>query len=160
MLWLLCSDFDFPNRYTVNQSDAFYGLYTVPAKLCCLLEKYRFSEEFVFLHPSKIPDGKTEKILIWFELRLAPSLSRMGFDRVYPVYYEISFSKPIRERLGASLVRTTMQSLQAFSKITDAKNKDDLYWTSREIVLELRSRLTLPHLFSMILLAELVRQLT
>ena len=23
--------------------------------------------------------------------RLAPSLSRMGFDRVYPVYYEISF---------------------------------------------------------------------
>ena len=24
-------------------------------------------------------------------LRLAPSLSRMGFDRVYPVYYEISF---------------------------------------------------------------------
>ena len=25
------------------------------------------------------------------EGRLAPSLSRMGFDRVYPVYYEISF---------------------------------------------------------------------
>jgi hypothetical protein len=24
-------------------------------------------------------------------IRLAPSLSRMGFDRVYPVYYEISF---------------------------------------------------------------------
>jgi hypothetical protein len=23
--------------------------------------------------------------------RLAPSLSQMGFDRVYPVYYEISF---------------------------------------------------------------------
>jgi hypothetical protein len=23
--------------------------------------------------------------------RLAPSFSRMGFDRVYPVYYEISF---------------------------------------------------------------------
>jgi hypothetical protein len=26
-----------------------------------------------------------------YGLRLAPSLSRMGFDRVYPVYYEISF---------------------------------------------------------------------
>jgi hypothetical protein len=26
-----------------------------------------------------------------FPFRLAPSLSRMGFDRVYPVYYEISF---------------------------------------------------------------------
>jgi hypothetical protein len=25
--------------------------------------------------------------------RLAPSLSEMGFDRVYPVYYEISFEK-------------------------------------------------------------------
>ena len=26
-----------------------------------------------------------------YKARLAPSLSRMGFDRVYPVYYEISF---------------------------------------------------------------------
>jgi hypothetical protein len=36
---------------------------------------------------------------------LAPSLSRMGFDPVYPVYYETGYtlSKPIRERLGASL---------------------------------------------------------
>jgi hypothetical protein len=28
---------------------------------------------------------------LWLTARLAPSLSRMGFDRVYPVYYEISF---------------------------------------------------------------------
>jgi hypothetical protein len=41
----------------------------------------------------------------------------MGFGRVYPVYYEISFeletgytlSKPIRERLGASLVTTRLK---------------------------------------------------
>ena len=26
----------------------------------------------------------------YYPARLAPSLSRMGFDRVYPVYYEIS----------------------------------------------------------------------
>ena len=31
------------------------------------------------------------KPYIAFRPRLAPSLSRMGFDRVYPVYYEISF---------------------------------------------------------------------
>jgi hypothetical protein len=30
-------------------------------------------------------------ILSQGRLRLAPSLSRMGFDRVYPVYFEISF---------------------------------------------------------------------
>jgi hypothetical protein len=30
--------------------------------------------------------------------RLAPSLSRMGFDRVYPVYYEISFELKRRTR--------------------------------------------------------------
>ena len=31
----------------------------------------------------------------WVRVRLAPSLSRMGIDRVYPVYYEISFD-PIK----------------------------------------------------------------
>ena len=33
------------------------------------------------------------------EPRLAPSLSRMGFDRVYPVYYEISFELETENKL-------------------------------------------------------------
>jgi hypothetical protein len=41
-------------------------------------------------------DGKSQEAawkhgLSQRPVRLAPSLSRMGFDRVYPVYYEISF---------------------------------------------------------------------
>jgi hypothetical protein len=39
------------------------------------------------LKESAIDPKKSHKSLIH---RFAPSLSRMGFDRVYPVYYEIS----------------------------------------------------------------------
>ena len=44
---------------------------------------------------SETPETTTERssipLVINDSIRLAPSLSRMGFDRVYLVYYEISF---------------------------------------------------------------------
>ena len=38
--------------------------------------------------------------------RLAPSLSRMGFDRVYPVYYEISFELETENERDLKFVRS------------------------------------------------------
>ena len=39
------------------------------------------------------PDEYRFRLAFVTDSRLAPSLSRMGFDRVYPVYYEISFER-------------------------------------------------------------------
>jgi hypothetical protein len=56
-----------------------YKVYTDPCEIgqlwCNIAQLVQFKNDF--------RDG-------WGERR-APSLSRMGFDRVYPVYYEISF---------------------------------------------------------------------
>ena len=70
-------------------------------------------------------------MMLWKPGRLAPSLSRMGFDRVYPVYYEISFvlrfkfktdlvinkldipyQNPFERDLGASLETRQTSKLQ------------------------------------------------
>jgi hypothetical protein len=41
---------------------------------------------------------------LYIVIRLTPSLSRMGFDRVYPVYYEISFELETENERDSALI--------------------------------------------------------
>ena len=52
--------------------------------------------------------------------RLAPSLSRMGFDRVYPVYYEISFEL---EKFKTDLIINWIYPIKTHSRETWGKSK-------------------------------------